>query len=414
MRCFRTKSDSSNLVALISPSGSVPSVAMVLQRVRVHPKGLAPQMKRKVWVLRKEKRPAREKTWPIIASKVRNLLGVVPYWKVCRDAYLELEKPGHAVKDSYAKCGRKPTLTKGVATWVVRRMLKLRKSMDVTSTDLAQVLAKEKGVEVEASSIRKLLKSRGYRYLARSKKPKYNKDEKLKRYNFAVGNKDEEIDMFMDGVVFTVPPADPTKRENYCKADIRKVWRRPDEYDLPELAGYDRYAKQVPPNRIVPLWGGLAAGGFSEVLWHEERKTNEDEWSAAVRNGNLGSALRSINGRKKRRPWKVLCDNESFLRTKKSLQALRRPNVTLIELPPRSPDLNPVEKMWGWMRKQLRVRDLRDLSGGAPVLGKTVYRERIKRLLRSRKAQLVAKRFAANFRTVCMRVIKAEGAAVKG
>ena len=387
---------------------------MVLQRVRVHPKGLSPQMKRKVWVLRKEKRPAREKTWTIIASKVRNLLGAVPYWKVCRDAYLELEKPGHVAKDAYAKCGRKPTLTKSIADWVVRRMLKLRKSMDVTSTDLAQVLAKEKGIQVEASSIRKLLKHRGYRHLPRSKKPKYSAGEKLKRFNFAVAYKDEEVNMFMDGVVFTVPPTDPTKRENYCKADIRKVWRRPDEHELPELAGYDRYAKQVPRSRIVPLWGGLAAGGYSEVLWHEERKTNEDEWSSAVRKGRLGSALRSINGRKKRGPWKILCDNESFLRTQKSLRALRTLHVTLIDLPPRSPDLNPVEKMWGWVRKQLRVRDLRDLSRGAPVLGRTMYRERIRRLLRSRRAQLVAKRFAANFRTVCTRVIKADGAAVKG
>ena len=43
-----------------------------------------------------------------------------------------------------------------------------------------------------------------------------------------------------------------------------------------------------------------------------------------------------------------------------------------------------------------------------------MYRERIKRLLRSRRAQLVAKRFAANFRTVCSRVIKEKGEAVKG
>ena len=109
-----------------------------------------------------------------------------------------------------------------------------------------------------------------------------------------------------------------------------------------------------------------------------------------------------------------MCDSESFLRTAKSLHAYERANVKLVALPPRSPDLNPVEKMWGWVRKQMRVRDLRDLANRTPVLGKTMYRERIRRLLRTAKAQQVATNFAKNFRTVCRRVIKAKGAAVKG
>ena len=149
-------------------------------------------------------------------------------------------------------------------------------------------------------------------------------------------------------------------------------------------------------------------------MWHENRKTDEDEWSTAVRKGDLVSALKATNPRKRAGPWKIACDNESFLRTAKSVQAYERANVKLVALPPRSPDLNPVEKMWGWVRKQMRVRDLRDLANRTPVLGKTMYRERIRRLLRTAKAQQVATNFAKNFRTVCRRVIKAKGAAVKG
>ena len=96
------------------------------------------------------------------------------------------------------------------------------------------------------------------------------------------------------------------------------------------------------------------------------------------------------------------------------MKSYERPNVKLIALPPKSPDLNPVEKMWGWVRKQMRDRDLRDLASGKPVLGKMMYRERLKRFLRTVKAQRVAKNLAGNFRTVCKRVIKAKGAAVKG
>ena len=150
------------------------------------------------------------------------------------------------------------------------------------------------------------------------------------------------------------------------------------------------------------------------MLWHGSRKTDEDEWSKAVRGGSLSRALSAINPGRPRGPWNILCDNESFLRTDKSRNAYRRFGIKLLELPPRSPDLNPVEKMWGWVRKQLRTRDLKDMAEGIPVLGKTMCRDRIKRLLRSAEAQGVAKNLSKNFRTVCKRVAKAKGAAVKG
>ena len=126
------------------------------------------------------------------------------------------------------------------------------------------------------------------------------------------------------------------------------------------------------------------------------------------------NALKAVNLGKRSGPWKIISDNERFLRAEGSKTAYRRFAIELIEMPPRSPDLNPVEKMWGWVRKELRARDLRDFAEGVPVLGKVAYRDRIKRLLRSSRAQAVAKNIAKNFRTVCKRVVKAKGVAVRG
>ena len=66
----------------------------------------------------------------------------------------------------------------------------------------------------------------------------------------------------------------------------RKVWRRKDEHGLLALAGYDKYAKQVPASRMIPLWGGVGPGGFALILRHSNRKTDNVEWSAAVRAGD--------------------------------------------------------------------------------------------------------------------------------
>ena len=51
--------------------------------------------------------------------------------------------------------------------------------------DLAQLLAKDRGIEVESTIIRKHLNAAGYKYLARSKKPKYSAEEKRQRLDFA-------------------------------------------------------------------------------------------------------------------------------------------------------------------------------------------------------------------------------------
>ena len=83
------------------------------------------------------------------------------------------------------------------------------------------------------------------------------------------------------------------------------------------------------------------------------------------------------------------------------------------QLPPRSPDLNPVEKMWGWSRKKLRKRDLADLSAGRPLLGKTAYRQRVRCLLRNAAAQHVARKFFKNLHKVATQNFAAKGAAVK-
>ena len=96
------------------------------------------------------------------------------------------------------------------------------------------------------------------------------------------------------------------------------------------------------------------------------------------------------------------------------MAAYVRHKVTLMKLPAKSPDLNPVERMWGWARKQLRAMDLADLKAGRPVPGRTAYVERIKRLLRKPAAQQVAKNFFFGLRSTAKLVHKAKGCAVKG
>ena len=130
-----------------------------------------------------------------------------------------------------------------------------------------------------------------------------------------------------------------------------------------------------------------------------------------MRDGKATAALRALSPKKKNGPWTILCDNEGFLRSKISMEAYRTKGITLWSVPPKSPDLNPVEMFWGWLRKKLRSMDLEDLRKKRRPLGKTTYIARVKRVLKSAKAQAVAQNSAGRFRKACKQVADRSGAA---
>ena len=89
----------------------------------------------------------------------------------------------------------------------------------------------------------------------------------------------------------------------------------------------------------------------------------------------------------------------------------RTAGIKLWKIPSKSPDLNPIECFWAWLRKKLRSMDLADAVKGRNVLGKTAYIERARRVLKSQKAQGVAKNQANTLRKVCTAVVQKKGAA---
>ena len=182
--------------------------------------------------------------------------------------------------------------------------------------------------------------------------------------------------------------------------------------NTPALAGADEYDKQVPLSSSIPLRGGVSQDGFAAVLWHlDGKRTNKGDWSQTVRDGKLTAALRALNPKKKRGQWTILCDHEGSLRAKISMEAYRTRSIGLWSVPPKSPDLNPVEMFWGWLRKKLRSMDLEDMRKKRRLLGKTACTARVKGVLKSAKAQTVAKNVTGSFRKSCKQVVDRNGAA---
>ena len=211
-----------------------------------------------------------------------------------------------------------------------------------------------------------------------------------------------------------MPPVDPTDRVNFCRQGEDRMWRKPSEGLSPALAGDDPFGKQVPLGRAVPMWGGCSAKGFAPVLFHKTKKVSIVEWKSAVDAGKLEKALKAAKSQKCAGQWLVLCDNESFLRAAAVSAAHKRSGVKLLKMPAKSPDLNPVERVWAWLRKKLRAMDLADAMAKRRVLSKAKYTARVKRVLKSKKLQRVAAACTRGFREVCKEVVQKKGAATKG
>ena len=96
----------------------------------LHPRGLTFAMQRRVVMLRDVK----GKTWPEIASQVRNLRGEEPSLFACRTVYTNFSARDGRVRSRYAKCGRTPEkVTPAVERFLLRRLRQLRKTTVCTS-----------------------------------------------------------------------------------------------------------------------------------------------------------------------------------------------------------------------------------------------------------------------------------------
>ena len=244
------------------------SPEMVVVSESVHPRGLDFANQRKVVILR----DVHGLTFPQIARKVKNLAGKRPSRRTCGQYYRLFSHQQGRKQSGYKKCGRRPwKLTEDSKNFLLRRLKKLRQELVCTSKTLQTELAKEKGVEVEESTVRKFLLSQGYKWLPRGQKRKYSAQQMRERQAFAqsvlnLGARRlrEKLSFSMDGCVLTMPPRDLTDRLNHLRHSQTHMWRLRSERLEPSLAGQDGFSKHA---RLtdVSLYGVASAQVGSQL-----------------------------------------------------------------------------------------------------------------------------------------------------
>lgn len=240
----------------------------------------------------------------------------------------------------------------------VRSLIRSLKILRTSEPNLSVTsLVINSGLSLETVSRRtfsRVLNENGYGFLQRRKKGMLSdRDRKMRRKfcrsmqtwmktnsNFWL----DEVSFYMDGVSF-VHKYNPMRTAT--TTGMARVWRKKGEGLLYTGKG----SKDLPGGRRVHVMVAIAYGK-GVILAEPYEKMNGPFFSAFIkRHFNLCFAKA---GPKKHRKRLFIMDNDPSQSSKAANSALKSIEAELIKIPPRSPDLNPIENVFHIVKCNLR------------------------------------------------------------
>uniref|UniRef100_A0A158P4H4 Tc1-like transposase DDE domain-containing protein n=1 Tax=Tetranychus urticae TaxID=32264 RepID=A0A158P4H4_TETUR len=107
------------------------------------------------------------------------------------------------------------------------------------------------------------------------------------------------------------------------------------------------FSKRQGGGKGVMVWAGFANGGTTEIAFCQG-KMNSDDYQDILANYLLPVGPLITSG-----DYTLMQDNAPIHRSKSTKDWLEVNEVKILPWPALSPDLNPIENLWGWMTRQV-------------------------------------------------------------
>lgn len=273
------------------------------------------------------------------------------------------------------RSGRPRKISEKTARILVREA---KRNPRVTSRQLQVELA-ESGVHVHTSTISRHLTTAGLSARTPRKKPLLTRKHREARLKYAKTNIEKPQD-FWNNVLWT----DETKIELFGHMDSRYVWRTPNTaYEEKNLVATVKHG-----GGSIFLWGCFAASGTGR-LENIDGIMNSQLYQEIL-GRNVAPSVKQL---KLKRSWVFQQDNDPKHTSKSTKSWMEKKKYKLLDWPSQSPDLNPIEMLWGDLKRRVHTRrpkNLDQLRKYCQEEWKKIPVERCKRLVEGYKRRLKA------------------------